>query len=815
MRSTLFAFLALFVSSCATFGTHSHDIAHCDENAETALQAGRVVDPALCLTTDAEGVPTEESDYQRFFKAEAPNGAKAERPLLGLALSGGGTKAASAAMGVLAGLERSGLLKQVDVISTVSGGGYAAYYYFRSLMDIAADSPKNMISDADVMTRFKDCLPRFFSHSKVRVASDVEDPYCSSDASKESPDFAIEKIGVSEGYRTNLNRLGKYYKANGQYAHQMAIRYQQDIVAESFDFPDKSKFGFYTSWTREAAEFSMIGGGTAAVWPLDLVTNQIFDWNTQVSASAANYKWGIYHTYGAANFDCGRSILRRNRHSATCNEDYQKNNSVARLKSLTESTRANCPLMAAPSRTDCRRIPLWIINATSGYSDTPFYHLENDAADMVRDVFEITPFGFGSGNYGYFSGLPPFDLLTAVLASASFADSQQKAIGQPIRGVIGGTLDTIGVNWGVDIQNPRVSTGEAAFHRLLPVPFYMAHGTIGNEYSIDIHLSDGGNAENLGAYALLRRGVKNIIIADTAEDQHGQMDDLCHLARELDWTQFSEDTLDDAAVPNSANASKSRLRREFKIVLLFPELADLGRHCKDLQTSNYNYGYPIHHWPSPVLRGCAFKLPVGQKSAADWDKLFSEIEQDIYDDSESRMAWESNDYCNAFLTNSKWQQELSTGRAEFWSNLYLLKPALDEDWVCEEKDEFRQQISDLRANKEVVLCRSKLDAEVLSFLMINSEPLNKDPTKIWKSRECPRFPQDSTVTLTADSEAAQYGAYKALMAAYASLLTRNSAGKIDLDRSRFGGTDVFNKLKTSYHGDSRTNQNSPHRCKVL
>ncbi len=44
--------------------------------------------------------------------------------LLGLALSGGGIRSATFNLGVLEGLASYGLLNQVDILSTVSGGGY-------------------------------------------------------------------------------------------------------------------------------------------------------------------------------------------------------------------------------------------------------------------------------------------------------------------------------------------------------------------------------------------------------------------------------------------------------------------------------------------------------------------------------------------------------------------------------------------------------------------------------------------------------------------------------------------------------------------
>lgn len=44
--------------------------------------------------------------------------------LVGLALSGGGIRSATFGLGVLEGLKSLGLLKKIDYLSTVSGGGY-------------------------------------------------------------------------------------------------------------------------------------------------------------------------------------------------------------------------------------------------------------------------------------------------------------------------------------------------------------------------------------------------------------------------------------------------------------------------------------------------------------------------------------------------------------------------------------------------------------------------------------------------------------------------------------------------------------------
>jgi len=74
---------------------------------------------------------------------------KREHPKLGLALSGGGHRAAFFHIGVLARLAELGLLRPIQVISTVSGGsivGALYYLHAKNLLELKADAE---ITDAD------------------------------------------------------------------------------------------------------------------------------------------------------------------------------------------------------------------------------------------------------------------------------------------------------------------------------------------------------------------------------------------------------------------------------------------------------------------------------------------------------------------------------------------------------------------------------------------------------------------------------------------------------------------------------------------
>jgi len=66
---------------------------------------------------------------------------KVDNRLVGLALSGGGVRAATFALGVLQRLAGLGILRFVDILSTASGAGYLG----ASWRSLTADSPVNNV----------------------------------------------------------------------------------------------------------------------------------------------------------------------------------------------------------------------------------------------------------------------------------------------------------------------------------------------------------------------------------------------------------------------------------------------------------------------------------------------------------------------------------------------------------------------------------------------------------------------------------------------------------------------------------------------
>lgn len=98
-------------------------------------------------------------------------------PIIGLALAGGGTKAADFGLGVIQGLNEIGLLKNVDIISSVSGGGYSALWYYSRLINEkdttieTSDEETKRSFEVIINKSFNDCLPMRYKINESKVVS--------------------------------------------------------------------------------------------------------------------------------------------------------------------------------------------------------------------------------------------------------------------------------------------------------------------------------------------------------------------------------------------------------------------------------------------------------------------------------------------------------------------------------------------------------------------------------------------------------------------------------------------------------------------
>jgi len=421
-------------------------------------QPGAIVDRTPLAQTNADSLAR---DYgiEREGRRE---------PKVGLALAGGGTRAGYFAHGVLQGLNDTGLLERVDAISSVSGGSYAAYWYFSKRLE----AQRLGFSPSQI---FADCLPMWWVEARKGKTDNTSLTLQALMA--KARDKGSPKMPVCS------NPL--HWEPGDPYRWQAHLARWPDMFRRE---------PVFVSGNAQGAPVLQVAASVPAFF-----VELPLSWLKAIKTSniPLEYHYGIERVWGLnpeARVFSGTPSTRDDKRTK-----WAYTNAVGKLGDRDMHVNADLggwDALRAQYSSD-KTLPLWILNSTQGQKG-----LTPDSGH----IYEMTPLGHGYGAAGHryriespqLAGVP--DLGTATLASAAFADRQ---------GVSDDRLrDAMDLHkaltWGIDIQD-----------RFSPAP------------AEPLHLSDGGGSENLGLYSLLKRRIPDIIVVDDASDQIGRMDDLC------------------------------------------------------------------------------------------------------------------------------------------------------------------------------------------------------------------------------------------------------------------------------------------------
>lgn len=544
-------------------------------------------------------------------------------PQLGIALSGGGTRAASFAMGVLAQLDAAGVLQHANAISSVSGGGYSAYFYYSKLLQrryrishsFPAFDPHEIFSDRlwrAYLDASLELQSRYGNDPRIKECAEIL-----MDSHEDRWNEFIEKCTTGIGGTGKYGRESQFQEISGTNLTIRDVFQRRDNFALDPRHFDDMRFQFHVSAWRdilassedepEAADeaslrfnapqltgqvLSPLGAETALSMIPHFVSDTLFDWKWDSSPSQTRYQNGIHRTYGIDPIVRSENCLPHGKEEASHDTSqherrlldvyclYDRDNPKAngtvsqRVKQLQPRIEFDAVdhEWPAPSFTDLKEaylaslltcagvedcvehMPFWIINASKGKGGMAISLASDKAQSFYDYTFEFTSTGFGSGDLGFMN--TPFDqseetkdfsLLSATAASAAFLDPQQETYGRLAKVAIASFLHNTNAEWGLDIPNYRVTKRRRTLHRFLPFPIYYLDGYLPGQDGTFIHLSDGGQVvDNLGAYALIRRGFKQIVIVDAGEDREGKLEDVCYLRSNLarhDHLTLESDTL--------------------------------------------------------------------------------------------------------------------------------------------------------------------------------------------------------------------------------------------------------------------------------
>jgi hypothetical protein len=690
----------------------------------------------------------EETSLRESHYREANEGDWGRKPrALGVALSGGGSKSAPFALGVLAGLHDEDLLlpapgacgrPQDVIVSSVSGGGYAAYHLFTQLSWFRAHGTP---AAAGLKGAYADCL----RHVPEKASGELR-----------------EKLLALACRKPQANQplpFGEQYK----------LRCAQDIFQPGECSLQEGVVDGVTTYSRD----SLIVVPTLLSLPVHHALNSVFDTGINLSPSQEIYRSGIGVTYGSVSLP-GDSAPGPRPYMLNCTSGEPVmaggtgvTPSIGRCAVVPTFEDAPGPGPRALLRSvyvkpvdlsfdELRSLrqdkasgnaPLWVIQATaSKYRSLGGWAAGYDR-DLDLDTFEFTSFGFGSRRYGFYPAhLPNVSVLDATVSAAAFFDAnQQKYVGPVVKTAAGLALHGFNLNWGIDIPNYTVPAWRSAVHRTLPFPLYWLDSLLAQfgetparadrKRSVFIRLMDGGNADNTGLMALIRRGVRTAVYADAAEDAHGNFENLCVLRLHLHTRPL--------------RPVGHELER---LTLHIPGLKGFGDDCNEKAWDVFA------EWKHqlPVLAACI------TRGGADCDGNDVVMRLVIV---KPRVEWklEGGAQGNGFMNSVRWDEE--KGEARQCVQAGLLLPGGEDCY-----------------GKADSACIQALPCEVVNLYLGSRD-------SVTAKRPASSFPQTDTVWTTANSTPTLYAASRDLARHYTRL-----AGNVIRDAIENEGRGAFRTL---------------------
>jgi hypothetical protein len=568
---------------------------------------------------------------------------KGERPLIGLALMGGGSQAGAFALGVIKRLVDSDTLGDVDLISSVSGGGYAALYLYsraafldRALPPGTDQETSKAVLKALFAHRNEMCAGDKFKY-RVRTLDFPDDSlsgnlvgcpgYFDSEDGRKTSDGSRAKDGFERLCQHAEDALERFGAPS-----MFFLRCYQDLLAGFFG--KATRTGNPPDWAKLGADAL----GTVLTAPFYFATNVAFDFQLPLSPSRYTYRTGIYRAFGHIP-ECwlvegakgaGDPDLRNLRLAPACEGAFQHR---SHQEFFVESRALNYEALAKVARgsTGLGKMPMWILNATTTTRPVWDYR-KTDVTQMDKYRFEFTPFGFGGRRHGFIEESPSkldVDVMTALFASAGFVDPAQRIYGPVANGGISIGTNLIGLDWSTAIPNYRKPHFARVVTSAIPAPLHALTRFDEPSLRSNIHLGDGGiSRETFGAVALIERGVRHIIISDHVDDldpnallstRTVQMHTLCNLARLLDTKGLHVRFFGHPEVSPSSDTS------DVQVHAINAENCDPERGLQLRKTDKSpKVALNYRHWRRPLWHGevfCAEKSKCND-SVADGVKLY-------------------------------------------------------------------------------------------------------------------------------------------------------------------------------------------------
>lgn len=437
------------------------------------------------------------------------------QPQIGLALSGGGQRSAAVSMGFLEALQESAILPKVDSISSVSGGSYAAYWWYSHHYWAAKESEialKEGRND-ELKTLNVDLYKRFYLWDICgEITKNFSSENNANTANLPPPSDEIKQV-CAASYLSPSERYKDFrFFVHDRNRGYLLTRWQKPLEAYT-----DSRYAKPLDATARGVELA----AKTVVWAptvlLHWVANGLFDAKLNLNIMQNYYQNGIEREYGLYPI-CRNKVI--NEEGCEILKSYANDAYFLNIKAHDPS------MFELYSEIKRQKLPFWVINTTAAYSQHSWPKMLRGfpnagySQSLFDTVYEFTPVSQGSARFGYCAEQQekcaiskPIKLSRRVAISGAAVDALSPGVNT--------TLDILNLSLGQYIANPNVPDSVRTWRSIIPAPFVWFYKNSHNETSPHVYLSDGGHSDNLGIYSLIRRGTKQIIVLD-AEHEPGK-----------------------------------------------------------------------------------------------------------------------------------------------------------------------------------------------------------------------------------------------------------------------------------------------------
>ncbi len=443
-----------------------------------------------------------------------------------ISLSGGGARSASFSMGVLKALSDLDILEKANSISSVSGGGYAAYWYY--------------------MQKYYQYIPVSYDRVKPHKDGESSSYYANVLYELESSNAPMldhslcKNIKNDQGIHSSKDIFRTPYDSD----ITLDSRFQTHISQQS-DIINYSK-NTLAQWAESIGLISTHIASVPFYWITDgLLEAGVFNGSVLTNA----YRKGLERTYGLVpnmEYEGLRDYFEHNP------DEYRNGKSGAFLWWRDNARVEELHFRDMRSFSKAYNYCISELNKTEGVVRSPismpivntnikrpatFFKDENqnDSRSLEKSVFTFTPIAWGSEYKGFLEDQfrwAPVGVSKAYAISGAAADKSAREA----TGILDVLLELGNANLGYDIRNPEYGYKSDnywyGFHKFVggfPLGYFVPESK-----KPILHLSDGGHAENLGAYSLIRRGTKRMIVVDAEHDPEYKFDALNRLKTKLE-----------------------------------------------------------------------------------------------------------------------------------------------------------------------------------------------------------------------------------------------------------------------------------------